>query len=192
MKGNMYLVNKNNVEIIINSSKYGIKKVVIDNEDIEKCKKITWFYAKNIDSVYVEGNYRGKKIKLHRYIMDMTDNSRLVDHINRNTLDNRKSNLRVATYQENSFNRSIRSDNKSGYVGVDFKNNKWRAKIKYNGITIHLGYFVDKNEAILNRQLAEQYLFKEFKPLIELISNDVELINKANLNIINRINNKIA
>lgn len=189
---NLYKINKYYAEIIIDSKKYGIIKAKIDNQDIERCKEIKWYYAKNKDSEYIEGTYKGKKVKLHRYILNVKEKQILIDHINRNTLDNRKSNLRLATNKENSFNKSIRSDNKSGYSGVDLRNNKWRAKIKYNGITIHLGYFIDKDEAILNRQLAEQYLFKEFSPSTELISDDTQLINKANVNVMKRIILKVA
>ncbi|GAA0857706.1 hypothetical protein GCM10008916_12500 [Clostridium nitritogenes] len=189
---NLYKINKYYAEIIIDSKKYGIIKAKIDNQDIERCKEIKWYYAKNKDSEYIEGTYKGKKVKLHRYILNAKEKQILIDHINRNTLDNRKSNLRLATNKENSFNKSIRSDNKSGYSGVDLRNNKWRAKIKYNGITIHLGYFIDKDEAILNRQLAEQYLFKEFSPSTELISYDTQLINKAKVNVMKRINLKVA
>lgn len=189
---NIYNIKNDFTEMIINSKKNGLIKVKIDITDIDKCNQIRWCYAKNKDSAYIEGTYKGKKVKLHRFILNVTDNKILVDHINRNTLDNRKSNLRFATNQENSFNKSIRSDNKSGYPGVDFKNNKWRAKIKYNGNTIHLGYFIDKNEAILNRQLAEKYFFKEFSPTDKLITNDVDIICKANKNIIQRIEKKIA
>ncbi|WP_338627494.1 HNH endonuclease [Clostridium baratii] len=189
---NLYEINKYYAEIIIDSKKYGIIKAKIDNQDIERCKEIKWYYAKNKDSEYIEGTYKGKKVKLHRYILNAKEKQILIDHINRNTLDNRKSNLRLATNKENSFNKSIRSDNKSGYSGVDLRNNKWRAKIKYNGITIHLGYFIDKDEAILNRQLAEQYLFKEFSPSTELISYDTQLINKAKVNVMKRINLKVA
>lgn len=189
---NLYKINKEYAEIVIESKKYGIIYTKIDKDDINKCKEIKWYYAKNKDSVYIEGNLKGKKIKLHRYILNITDKKILIDHINRNTLDNRKLNLRFATNRDNSFNKSIRSDNISGYIGIDFKNNKWRAKIKYNGITIHLGYFTDKNEAILNRQLAEQYLFKEFSPTNRLIKVDIQLINKTKINVMKRINLKVA
>lgn len=56
-------------------------------------------------------------IKLHRYIMNMNNSNLVVDHINRNPLDNRKSNLRICSYKENSFNKSIRVDNTSGIPG---------------------------------------------------------------------------
>ena len=50
MKGNKYIINDNYVEMIIESKVYGIIRVKIDNDDLEKCSQLTWHYAKNKDS----------------------------------------------------------------------------------------------------------------------------------------------
>ena len=194
MKGNKYIINDNYVEMIIESKVYGIIRVKIDNDDLEKCSQLTWHYAKNKDSKYIQTRIKGKMIKLHRYIMNMNNSNLVVDHINRNPLDNRKSNLRICSYKENSFNKSIRVDNTSGIVGVDFHkiNKKWRAKIKYNNITIHLGYFEDINEASINRRVAEEILFGEYSPNGKLDNVSEELIERARENVMNRIEKKIA
>lgn len=194
MKGNKYIIKNNYVEMIIESKVYGTIIVKIDNDDLEKCSKLTWHYAKNKDSKYIQTRVKGKMIKLHRYIMNIDNSSLLVDHINRDTLDNRKSNLRICTYQQNSFNKSIRIDNTSGITGVSFHkiNNKWRAKIKYNNLTIHLGYFEDINEALINRRVAEEILFGKYSPNEQLSNTEEELIKKARVNVMRRIKNKIA
>ena len=133
-------------------------------------------------------------VKLHRYIMNINNSNLVADHINRNPLDNRKANLRVCNYQENSFNKSIRSDNTSGIPGVSFHktNKKWRAKIKYNNLTIHLGYFEDINEALINRRVAEEILFGEYSPNSKLENVEEELLSKARENVMRRIENKVA
>ena len=133
-------------------------------------------------------------IKLHRYIMRVEDSSVLVDHINRDTLDNRKCNLRLCNYQENSFNRSKRKDNTTGVIGVDWNKNakRWRAKIKYNNVIIHLGYFKDLEEAALNRRIAEEILFGEYSPNKAIEMADDELRQKAIYNVETRIKNKIV
>lgn len=79
-----------------------------------------------------------------------------VDHINHDSLDNRWCNLRPATHQENHKNTSIRSDNISRYTGVHWhKNrNKWTAYITINGVKKHLGYFINKIDAIEKRKKA--------------------------------------
>lgn len=194
MKGNKYIINDNSVEMIIESKVHGIVKVKIDKEDMEKCSKLTWHYAKNKDSKYIQTRIKGKMIKLHRYIMNMNNSNLVVDHINRNPLDNRKSNLRICSYKENSFNKSIRVDNTSGIPGVSFHktNKKWRAKIKYNNLTIHLGYFEDINEALINRRVAEEILFGEYSPNEKLENIEEELLYKARENVMRRIENKVA
>ncbi|WP_291734659.1 HNH endonuclease [Clostridium sp.] len=194
MKGNKYIINDNYVEMIIESKVYGIIRVKIDNDDLEKCSKLTWHYAKNKDSKYIQTRIKGKMIKLHRYIMNINNSNLVVDHINRNPLDNRKSNLRICSYKENSFNKSIRVDNTSGIPGVSFHktNKKWRAKIKYNNLTIHLGYFEDINEALINRRVAEEILFGEYSPNEKLENIEEELLYKARENVMRRIENKVA
>ena len=194
MKGNKYIINDNYVEIIIESKVYGVIRVKIDNDDLEKCSKLTWHYAKNKDSKYIQTRIKGKMIKLHRYIMNMNNSNLVVDHINRNPLDNRKSNLRICSYKENSFNKSIRVDNTSGIPGVSFHktNKKWRTKIKYNNLTIHLGYFEDINEALINRRVAEEILFGEYSPNEKLENIEEELLYKARENVMRRIENKVA
>ena len=194
MKGNKYIINNNYVEMIIESKVYGIIRVKIDNDDLEKCSKLTWHYAKNKDSKYIQTRIKGKMVKLHRYLMNINNSNLVVDHINRNPLDNRKSNLRICSYQENSFNKSIRADNTSGAPGVSFHkiNKKWRTKIKYNNVTIHLGYFEDINEAIINRRVAEEILFGEYSPNEKLDNVEEALIQKARENVMRRIENKVA
>ena len=194
MKGNKYIINDNYVEMIIESKVYGVIRVKRDNDDLEKCSKLTWHYAKNKDSKYIQTRIKGKMIKLHRYIMNMNNSNLVVDHINRNPLDNRKSNLRICSYKENSFNKSIRVDNTSGIPGVSFHktNKKWRAKIKYNNLTIHLGYFEDINEALINRRVAEEILFGEYSPNEKMENIEEELLYKARENVMRRIENKVA
>ena len=62
------------------------------------------------------------------------EKGQVVDHINHNKLDNRKVNLRVCTDMENSKNKGLRKDNKSGVTGVVWNNekNKWTVNIRCN------------------------------------------------------------
>lgn len=70
-----------------------------------------------------------------------------VDHINRDKLDNRIANLRVATYAQNMRNAKKRSDNSSGYKGVRNQNQKFTATIWKDGSPIHIGVFETKEQA---------------------------------------------
>lgn len=80
-----------------------------------------------------------------------------IDHINHNRSDNRWSNLRAVDRTENSKNLSLSSCNTSGIVGVrQYKpGGKWRAQIKVNSKTMHLGYYNTLEEAIKARKDAE-------------------------------------
>ena len=73
----------------------------------------------------------------------------VVDHINRNRLDNSLENLRIVTQSENVFNKSHQKNNKSGYRGVSWtsREQKWRAVISKNKKQKHIGYFENKDEA---------------------------------------------
>ena len=75
-------------------------QILIDKEDAEKISKYRW----RVDQAtgYIYSDFIGKKIYLHRFIMNIhTDTSgRVVDHINRNKKDNRKENLRIVTHAD--------------------------------------------------------------------------------------------
>lgn len=111
---------------------------LIDNEDFEKVIKYTWCVSK---TGYLVANIHNKVTKLHRYILDLKENDKVVDHINHNKLDNRKNNLRVCSQIDNSRNLPQKKTNTSGFTGVRLlKNGKYKARIMYNRKEIHLGH----------------------------------------------------
>ncbi len=143
---------------------------LVDDADFDTLSKYKWCARKQatqIGFVAMRGfqlkNKRIQCVLMHRDIMkppsDMT-----VDHINHNTLDNRRVNLRVCTNRENCINKGITKSNTSGFKGVSYnkKNKKWVAYVKNNQKIIHLGYFIDKVEAakIYNREASK--IFGEF------------------------------
>ena len=85
---------------------------------------------------------------MHRVILGVSKGI-LVDHRDRNGLNNRRSNLRPANHAQNGWNRKLASNNKSGIHGVSFitRYDKWMAAIRVNGRRINLGLFGDKNDA---------------------------------------------
>jgi hypothetical protein len=70
-----------------------------------------------------------------------------VDHINRNGLDNRKTNLRLCEGWQNALNKSVRRDNRSGYKGVSRYYCKWKATVAVSGKHFYLGLFDTPKEA---------------------------------------------
>lgn len=129
------------------SGEYGIgytsdgKEFYFDLEDYDKINNICWYIN---NRGYVIGHNNGKQVKMHQLVFP-TKNSNIVDHIN--TLsknDNRKTNLRQATQQENTMNRIRPSNNTSGKKGVSFDKytGKWVAYISFNHEHIYLGRYL--------------------------------------------------
>lgn len=87
-----------------------------------------------------------------------------VDHINRDTLDNRWSNLRVATRSQNMANTALDARNTSGASGVtwDKARNKWRAQLRVNGRKTNLGRFETREQAIAKVEEAARAQWGEF------------------------------
>ena len=98
----------------------------------------------------------------HRHICD----GFVIDHINHNGLDNRKANLRLATFAQNARNSRMRR-NRSGYKGVCFANDrgKYRAVIWHDNTRIHLGYFNSPISAALEYDRAAKKYHGEFAVL---------------------------
>lgn len=141
-------------------------KFIFDLDDYFKIKDTTWVTSSDGYIIGSSGTYSKKR--MHRIIINTPiKDDTIVDHINRDRLDNRKCNLRIANNQENSFNSSKRINNNSGIIGVSWwkRDNNWMAQIKYNYKRIFLGYYDDIEDAIRARLKAElKYFGKEFAP----------------------------
>ena len=143
-----------------NKKGFEITRTKIDLEDVNKCKNFKW----GLSCGYaVNSNKNGEK--LHRFLMNPSNNE-CIDHINRDKLDNRKCNLRICTQAQNSYNHNIRSNNKSGVVGVCWSNTYklWIAYIGFENKRIKLGKFSSLEDAIKARREAELKYHKEFSP----------------------------
>lgn len=138
--------------------KLGLGKfALVDNEDYEKVNQYKWHlntWGYPIVHEHIKGsgriNAKQRTIWMHRVIMNAPDNMQ-VDHVNNNTLDNRKLNLRICTRQQNQFNLSRPKNNTSGYKGVYWLkiNKRWMASISINDKQKHLGCFSTKEEAAI-------------------------------------------
>ena len=138
-------------------------EILIDAEDYEKVKDYCWCISKGKKWEYAMTRIDNKTILLHRLIMD-PQSDMLVDHINGNTLDNRKSNLRICTNQQNCFNHTVSCNNSSGYTGVAWHRlaNKWQVYIRFNKKTLYLGLFENIDDAVAVRKQAEKQYFGEY------------------------------
>lgn len=160
------------------SGDYGVctmadgNKFIFDLDDYDLIKDYSW-HLSGREYIGASINYRkdGKWTKhtlmIHRLIMGIQDISWkecVVDHINGDVFDNRKSNLRVIPQYKNMMNQKISSINTSGVPGVSFykKNNKWGVSIHYDGNYEYLGLYDSFDEAVKVRKEAEEKYFREY------------------------------
>jgi hypothetical protein len=152
--------------IVVNSPQYGIKLVKIDSEDYERVSKYKWYVRleKTTGRFYVlSHNYTNgdTTIYLHRLLLNCPK-GKIVDHIDHDTLNNKKSNLRICTRTENIRNSIKRKDYKySEYKGVKWheKDKRFHSRITFNGKRFYLGGFITEIEAAIayNKKAVEFY-----------------------------------
>lgn len=138
-----------------------------DDQDIELISKHQW-HLKNDPSVssggYIATNIKTstgyKSVTLHRLVLGDIPKGMQIDHIDRNTLNNRRSNLRIVTPLQNVLNRESFKGSSSKYKGVAFEKDRkrWKASICVNGVLKNLGrYKVERDAAIAYNQAAKKY-----------------------------------
>ena len=112
-------------------------------------EEIDYPTIKNL-SFYCYNNYAKCKIAGKLYPLHQLIGGKGWDHINRNKLDNRRSNIREATHQQQIWNVGIKNVPKtSQYKGVSWQQGKWRSEIRNNGKLIFLGTYSDEIDAAL-------------------------------------------
>lgn len=139
---------------------------IIDFEDAEKILPHCWCARKCSGGInwYAErGRKKGeiwasRQVKMHRFLK----HGAMVDHKNGNTLDNRKSNLRHASYSQNMANARLSRLSTTGAKGVTFKHGKWCARITAFGKRIELGYFKTLEDASEAYRKAANRIWGEF------------------------------
>lgn len=128
------------------------KYAIVDDKDYFNLNKYNWHYAiYGKEKGYAKRNNPNKTpalLRMHRVIINAKKGQE-VDHINGNTLDNRKNNLRIVTRSQNMMNTGLRITNKSGFKGVswDKRWNNWVANVWKDGKEIYVGCFKNKKEA---------------------------------------------
>ena len=150
---------KTNTCRIYIESKHGRFVATVDEDDFEKVKKHRWYIAKTSErQIYVVSKFYNKETKkmettyLHR-LLTSAPRGLEVDHIDGDTFNNKKDNLRLCTQAENQQNRGPSKNNKSGFKGVfmceSHRNlsRPWQAKIYVRGEKHHLGFFSTSEEA---------------------------------------------
>lgn len=141
----------------------------VDADDYDWLSQWNWFakfdqraktfYAERLEKKDGGGQ---RHVQMHRVILNAPDGME-VDHADRSrTLDNRRSNLRLATKSQSSMNRGGFRNNKSGLKGVYMQHGKWKGLIQKDGKKYYLGSFATKEEASEAYRLAAEQLHGEF------------------------------
>ena len=149
------------------TNEYGIgytrngEKFYFDLEDYDKIKNYSWCCNKE---GYLMTTIDGKTHRMHRIIVGCSDSKLLVDHINHDVKDNRKSNLRIVNNMQNQMNAKLRSNNESECTGVHYSESKgyWVATIQVNKKRLSLGTYKKYEDAVSARKKAEKKYFSQY------------------------------
>jgi hypothetical protein len=170
---NSYEIRGEITAVFLKRKDGSILETLINTSDLERVKELpsTWCaaYSPITKSCYVTGkitcNGKRKNVRLHRWILDVADDL-CVDHIDHQTLNNTKENLRILSTAENGQNRKPRKTI-SGIKGVAWKeaNKKWQVQLMINRKKIYGGVFENLEDA-KNRAIE---LYKKHMPFSENI-----------------------
>ena len=139
---------------------YDGTKFLFDKIDADLIKSRGWHM--NVKG-YVCGKEKRRERPLHKLLIK-SDSGFDIDHINRNKMDCRRSNLRVCTHHENCINQSLRKTSTTGFIGVSFskKSRKYESYIHHNGYKLCLGFFLSPQEAAIHRDAAASAIFGKY------------------------------
>lgn len=148
--------------------------VLVDDEDVERIQQYNWWVDNSVLRRYNRYYFRTKikhgirqyeVMKLHRFIMGCTYmDGTVIDHINNDTLDNRKCNMRFCTQKENARNKRRETRNNSGYKGAKLnkRTGRYNATVKYEQKNYALGSFINLIDAATAYDDVARLLFGEF------------------------------
>jgi hypothetical protein len=129
-------------------------EAIVDDDDYERLSRYPWHADKRGKLIYARSARKvDGKIKyflMHREVLSAAAGV-MLDHRNRNGLDNRRENLRECTRSQNMVNKGLTRANTSGYCGATFnprsRRHPWRATIRWKSVIYHLGSFATPEEA---------------------------------------------
>lgn len=137
------------------------QRAIVDDECYEELNKHKWYcstsrYANR--HPHSTNGVRIGKIMMHRVIMN-TPKNKQTDHINGDTLDNRRANLRVVTQSQNLWNVKVK--------GITWTISGYQVRIQKQGKRIFIGYYKTEKEAITARKAAEKKYYGNYRRMEE-------------------------
>lgn len=156
------------IEILLSKTgkKHSGKDVALISDEDKELAEFNWSTSKV--GYARRGVPKNSHVYLHHMVMEKMTGTKdwgglEIDHINRNRLDNRRENLRLATRSQQRMNRPLNKLNNTGVAGVSLqKNGKYRVRIMLDRKEITLGTFDDFDTAVQVRKAKEKELFGEF------------------------------
>lgn len=142
------------------------KFAIVDDRDFQWLNKYKWWALKQSKRYYAVGWINGKRITMHRVIIQIKHNE-FIDHKNHDGLDNRRCNLRLCSNAQNIANQQKRVNTRSKFRGItyDKSRNKWRSEIRVNQKLITIGRFEEEKDAAIARDIAALKYQGEFSVL---------------------------
>ena len=137
---------------------------MVDEDDAKKLQTFRWHEHGGYACRTIGSGRRAKRECIHRIVTDAPSGV-VVDHIDGDSLNNTKINLRVANKRQNMANTSKLKNNKSGLKGVVKRGKRYRSYIHDNGKTIYLGSFTTPEKAACEYDKKAKALFGEFARL---------------------------
>lgn len=157
--------------------------VLVDQEDVERLKDFRWSEVNG----YIESRTTGRQIYIHRFLQGLdNDNDLVVDHVNHIKYDNRQSNLRTVTSQENIRNYDEgKSKSNTGFRGVSYlgQDKGYVVYLEADG-KIYRSRHEYLVEAVIQRWEMEMEHWGE---VAERFRNSLETLKKMKIDIINRV-----
>jgi len=134
---NIIIRHDDGIEVLLSQG----QSCIIDKKDWSLIKNYKWHVQATRDGRYyaVASPKFRVRVSMAQLVLGPRPKNMVVDHINGNRLDNRRSNLRYCTRKQN--NRNVGKKGVGKFKGATLQNGRWRARIMVNGKAIHLGYF---------------------------------------------------
>lgn len=171
---NRFEINGDTTIIFLNRKSGDALETLIDTSDLEKVQRFpnTWMahWDRKRQKFYCDGKLprngdKSKRVSLHRYLLEPPKHL-VVDHINHDPLDNRRSNLRILTNAQNCQNKNgLNRNNKTGVRGVSWCKSlgAWRVSIRRDGKYIYQNNFKKFEDA----KVAAEEAIKKYLPYAE-------------------------